>query len=145
LPGTQGAVAASPRQPAAAQQGAKNAAALEQTPTRHDAPSPFSRHLTRTASRQLAGEDDERERMDMEEESMLQRLTRERDQAQAELAAYVLEEVARRRQEEQHANMQAGEQAIAHCHERQGHVGNSDVHVRLAVCSSHSVGVGVSK
>ena len=145
LPGPQGAPSSDPRQPAAAQQGAENAAALQQTPTRHHAPSPFSRHLTRTASRQLVGDDDERERMDVEEESMLQRLTRERDQAQAELAAYVLEEVARRRQEEQHANMQAGEQETAHGHDRQGHVGNSDVHVRLAVCSSRPVGVGVSK
>lgn len=76
---------------------------------------------------------------------MLQRLTMERDQAQAELAAYVLEEVARRRQEEQHANTQAGEQETAHGHDRQGHVRNSDVHVRLAVCSSRPVGVGVSK
>ena len=60
--------------------------------------SPFSRHLTRTASRHLL---DEEEPECVQDESVVEKLTRERDEAQAELASYVLEEVARRRQEEQ--------------------------------------------
>ena len=63
--------------------------------------SPFSRHLTRTASRHLL-EGDEPEVM--QHEMVVEKLTRERDEAQAELAAFVLEEVARRRQEEQAAS-----------------------------------------
>ena len=64
-------------------------------------PSPFSRHLTRTASRHLLEEDEPEV---MQHETVIEKLTRERDEAQAELAAYVLEEVARRRQEEQAAS-----------------------------------------